>query len=31
VKEHLVGVSEEAYLASVGGKEAVSALPLPVF
>jgi glutaconate CoA-transferase subunit A len=31
VKERLVGVSEEAYFASVGGKEAVSALPLPVF
>ena len=31
VAADLVGDSEEAYLASVGGKEAVGALPLPIY
>lgn len=31
VKDRFVGASEEAYLQSVGGREAVKALPLPVF
>lgn len=31
VKERFVGASEAAYLESVGGKEAVAALPLPIF
>jgi glutaconate CoA-transferase subunit A len=31
VSDELVGESEEAYLASVGGKEAVRALPLPIY
>ena len=31
VEERFVGASEADYLASVGGKEAVAALPLPVF
>lgn len=31
VKDKFVGVSEADYLASVGGKEAVEALPLPIF
>ena len=26
-----VGASEEAYLENIGGKEAVAALPLPIF
>lgn len=29
--DELVGETEEAYLASVGGKEAVGALPLPIY
>lgn len=31
VKDQLVGADEAAYLKSVGGKEAVTALPLPIF
>ena len=31
VQERFVGASEADYLASVGGKEAVAALPLPIF
>ncbi|WP_371136539.1 CoA transferase subunit A [Novosphingobium sp.] len=31
VKDRFVGADEAAYLESVGGKEAVAALPLPVF
>lgn len=31
VADRFVGASEAAYLASVGGKEAVAALPLPIF
>jgi glutaconate CoA-transferase, subunit A len=31
VKDRFVGASEEAYLANFGGKEAVAALPLPIF
>lgn len=31
VREALVGADEAAYLKSVGGKEAVTALPLPIF
>ncbi len=31
VADRFVGASEEAYLESIGGKEAVAALPLPIF
>ena len=31
VADRFVGASEEAYLESVGGKEAVAGLPLPIF
>lgn len=31
VRDRLVGADETAYLKSVGGKEAVTALPLPIF
>ena len=31
VADRFIGSSEAEYLASVGGKEAVAALPLPIF
>ena len=31
VADRFVGASEEAYLESIGGKEAVAGLPLPIF
>jgi glutaconate CoA-transferase subunit A len=31
VADRFVGATEAAYLESIGGKEAVAALPLPIF